>query len=145
MKRFEFRFEAVRMQRDALLDVAKGKLGEVIGRYTLAVDLLAERRHALALVAGASARAGEPIDPRRALLRENHLKALRDEIGRREHQLKSLQTAVDAARSDVAEAHHALRAIELLEERDRAAWALEVQREEQKEADERAAQRFGRD
>lgn len=145
MKRFEFRFEAVRMQREAMLDLAKGKLGEVIGRYTLAVDLIAERRASLALVAGHTDRPGQPIDPRRALLRQNHLQALRDEIKRREHQLESLQKAVDEARAEVAKAHHALRAIEVLEERDREAWKEETRREEQQEADERSAQRFGRD
>lgn len=145
MKRFEFRFEAVRKQREAMLDLAKGKLGEVIGRYTLAVELLAERRESLILIAGHTPRAGEPIDPRLALLRQRHLHALREEITRREHQLESLQKAIDEARAEVARAHHALRAIEVLEERDREAWKLETLREEQKEADERSAQRFGRE
>lgn len=145
MKRFEFRFEAVRKQRDAMLDQAKGKLGEVIGRYTLAVDLLAERRQSLSLLASHTPQPGQPIDPRRALLRQRHLQALRDEIGRREHQLEALQKAVDEARAEVAKAHHALQAIEVLEERDREAWRDEMRREEQKEADERSAQRFGRD
>ncbi len=145
MKRFEFRFEAVRKQREALLDLAKGKLGEVIGRHTLAVELITERRASLDRVASQSARPGQPFDPRLALLRETHLKALRDEIARREHQLEALQKAIDEARAAVAEAHHGLRAIEVLEERDRELWKQEMLREEQKEADERSAQRFGRE
>lgn len=145
MKRFEFRFEAVRKQRDAMLDQAKGRLGEVIGRHALAVELLEARRAELAELAAQTARPGQPIDPRRALLRQRHLHGLREEIGRRERQLESLQKVVDEARAAVAEAHHALRAIEVLEERDREAWVQETLREEQKEADERSAQRFGRE
>lgn len=145
MKRFEFRFEAVRKQREAMLDLAKGRLGEVIGRYTLAVELLDERRQTLALLAAHTPAPGQPIDPRRALLRQRHLHALRGEIERREQQLESLQTAVDEARAAVAEAHHAHEAIKVLETRDREAWKQETLREEQREADERSAQRFGRD
>lgn len=145
MKRFEFRFEAVRKQRDALLDQAKSRLAEVVGRHTLAVELLTERRADLTRLAAGGPRPGAPLDPGRELIRQRHLQHLRDEIARRERQLEPLQKAVDEARAAVAEAHHALRAIEKLEERDREAWRLETRREEQKEADERSAQRFGRD
>ncbi|MCA9540544.1 MAG: flagellar FliJ family protein, partial [Myxococcales bacterium] len=69
----------------------------------------------------------------------------REEINRRAHQLAQLDAEFEAAQAKVAAAWRALRAIEVLEERDRAAWKLEMGRAEQQEADERNAQRFGRD
>lgn len=143
VRRFVFRFEAVKRQRDAMLDVAKGELAEVVQRHTLATELLAEKRAALA--ASTAGRASGALDPRRERIRQLHLHALRDEIGRRERQLAELEEALAEVRGKVAEAHRRLRAIEVLEERDREAWKLETAREEQQEADERSAQRFGRD
>lgn len=143
MRRFVFRFEAVKRQRDAMLDVAKGELAEVVQRHTLAVELLAEKRTALTTIAAGRQRGG--FDPRLERVRQLHLHALRDEIARREAQLAELDAALGEARGKVAEAHRRLRAIEVLEERDREQWKLETAREEQQEADERSAQRFGRD
>lgn len=145
MRRFRFRFEAVKKQRSAMLDAAKGRLGEVMNRYNLAVELLAERRQALLTVAGATPSAGRTFDPARDLIRQRHLQALRDEIKRREHQLTLVERELQKMREEVGAAHRALKAIEVLEERDIEEWRQETIREEQQEADERNAQRFGRD
>lgn len=143
VRRFVFRFEAVKRQRDAMLDVAKGELAEVVQRHALAVELLAEKREALTVMA--AGRQSGAFDPRLERVRQLHLHALRDEISRREAQLVELDAALGEVRGKVAEAHRRLRAIEVLEERDREEWKLETAREEQQEADERSAQRFGRD
>lgn len=145
MRRFVFRFDAVKRQREAMLDAAKGGLAELAARHARAAEHLADRRAALAATAADGPRAGEGFDPRRERIRQLHLQALRDEITRAADALTRLDAELNAAREKVAEAHRRLRAIEVLEERDREQWRADVTREEQKAADERSAQRFGRD
>lgn len=143
MRRFKFRFEAVKKQRSALLDVAQADLAEVLRRHGLATDLLAQRRAHLATT-GASAPSGT-FDAHAEVIRQHHIQAVRLEIQRREVQLERLDEELTEAREKVAEAHRAKRAMEILEERDREAWQAEAKRAEQAEADEQSAQRFGRD
>lgn len=144
MKRFTFRFAAVLKQRTALLDQAKAELGDAIARCNLAVDILTRRRQDLTTLTTQSPEAGLPFDPQREVVRQRHLGALRDELVRRQQMVERLENVVDAAREKVAAAHRGLRAIELLEERDREAWKADARRLEQQENDERNAQRFGR-
>ncbi|MCA9558873.1 MAG: flagellar export protein FliJ [Myxococcales bacterium] len=144
MKRFTFRFAAVLKQRTALLDQAKAELGDAIARCNLAVDILTRRRQDLATLAAQAPTPGQPFDPQREVVRQRHLGALRQELERRQQMVERLEAIVDAAREKVAETHRGLRAIELLEERDREAWKAEARRLEQQENDERNAQRFGR-
>lgn len=140
VKKFRFRFEAVQRQRSAVLDAATAEMAEVMTRRELAASLLAERRHALDTLTAEGPRPGRPFDPRHEMVRQRHLGALREEIRRREVQVKRLDEVLAEARAKVAEAHRALRAIEILEERDRDAWRAEARKEEQREIDERNAQ-----
>ena len=55
--------------------------------------------------------------------------------------IKQLEDLRDEKIAAVAEAHRNLRAMELLEEKERAAWKLEMQRAEQKELDEYGSRR----
>ena len=120
------------------------ELAEVLARHALAVDLLTRRRQDLDSVAAHGPTAGERFDPARERLRQLHQTGLRDEIERREQLVKRMDEALAEARVKVTEAHRALRALELLEEREREDWQLEYKRAEQGENDERSALRFGR-
>jgi len=143
VRRFKFRFEAVKKQRSALLDAAQAALAMVLRRHELATRLLEERR---AHVETLSTRGPTgAFDPHAELVRQRHLQAVRLEIGRRETQLERLDEELNEARESVAGAHRELRAMEILEERDRDVWKAEARRLEQLEADERNAQRFERD
>ena len=51
---------------------------------------------------------------------------------------------VEASRLAVAQAYRDVRALEVLEERDRAVWLEEMRIAEQKENDDHNSQRFGR-
>ena len=142
MRRFRFRFEAVQKQRTALLDEARGVLAEVMSRHTLAERLLAERRQELD---EALERTDDgPITPGKEMLRQRPLFTLRDEVQRREYQMTQLEERLEAARVAVSEAHRGVRALEILEERDREAWVLETKREEQKINDDLIGSRHGR-
>lgn len=145
MRRFVFRFDAVKRQREAMLDAAKGGLAALVARQARAAEDLADRRAALAATAADGPRAGAVFDPRRERIRQLHLQALRDAVTAAVETLARVDAELAAAREQVAEAHRRLRAIEVLEERDREVWRAEAAREEQKAADERSAQRFGRD
>jgi flagellar export protein FliJ len=142
MRRFRFRFQAVKVQRGALLDAARQSLAEVLRRRQLAVDLMTQRRQELA---GLAARGPAGVfDVHREALRQRRVQTLHQELERRQAQLGRLEEEVAVAREKVAEAHRGLRAMEIIEERDRAEWLAEAQRMEQSESDERASQQFGR-
>jgi len=142
MRRFRFRFEAVQKQRSALLDEARGVLAEVMGRHTLAERLLAERRQELN---EALERTDDgPITPGQEMLRQRHVFTVREEVRRREYQMTQLEERLEAARVAVSEAHREVKALEIIEERDREAWVLENKREEQKINDDLIGSRHGR-
>ena len=128
--------------RRTLLEAAQGELAEIQSRRQYAIELLEERR--AGLLTAASSRESNQFDPGAELVRQRHLKHLRDEIGRREHQLLQLETLVEEARDKVAEAYRDVRALEVLEEKDKAIWREETRREEQKETDDFGSQRFKR-
>lgn len=142
MKKFQFRMAPALAARRTLLEAAQGELAEVQNRRQYAIELLEERRAGLLEAAGA--RSSESFDPASELLRQRHLKHLRDEIGRREHQILQLDTLVEQARDKVTEAYRDVRALEVLEEKDKAIWREETRREEQKENDDFGSQRHNR-
>lgn len=142
MRRFRFRFEAVLKQRAALLDAARGELAEIMGRHTLSERLLGERR--AQLDAMLTREETGVIDAGHEMLRQRHIYTVREEVRRREYQLGQLEEHLEAARQAVTEAHRELRAIEILEERDRETWVEEVKREEQKSNDDLNSARSGR-
>ena len=143
MKAFKFRFAAALRQRNLLLDAATGALAEAESRRVLAEKLLLERRQLVHELASQE-RASGPFDPNAELIRQRHLYGLREEIQRREVLLAQLTELVEEKRQEVAEAHRDLRAMEILEEKEREAWRKEVLSEEQKETDDRNSQRHNR-
>ncbi len=142
MRRFRFRFEAVQKQREARLDEARGVLAEVMGRHTLAEGLLAERRQELNTCLERNNE--QPITPGQEMLRQRHIFTLREEVRRREYQMTQLEERLEEARESVSEAHREVKAMEILEERDREEWLLEMKREEQKLNDDLIGSRHGR-
>lgn len=144
MKRFRFRFAAVVKQRSAHLDAATTALS-VERRKRLEL----EQQRAGLVDEWAAIRAGGPtvgveFNAHFELLRHRSVQAKYAAITALDGRLKDADTAIETARLAVTEAHRELKAMQKLEERDRAHWLKESRREEQKEADERNAQRFGR-
>jgi len=142
MRRFRFRFEAVLKQRVVLLDAARSEFAEILGRHTFSERLLGERRANLDAALGRDEEG--PIDPGHEMVRQRHIYTVREEVKRREYQLIQLEERLEAARLTVTEAHRELRAIEILEERDRETWAQEMKREEEKISDDLVGSRSGR-
>ena len=144
MKKFRFRLAPALSARRTILEAIQGELAEVLSRQNFAEELLEKRQAALREMALVTPKAGKPFDPGNELIRQRHLKQLRDEIERRQHQLSELHTLVEETRDKVAEAFRDVRALEILEEKDLEAWRLESRRDEQKENDDFSAQRHGR-
>ena len=144
MKKFEFRLSAALKARNVALDAAKTELADVSSRHALAEKLLQSRRDDLMTLAQSDREPGTPLDAHRELLMQRHQHQVREEIGRREHIVFKLVEEMEEARQKVAEAYREVRALEVLEERDRLEWIEETRREEQKENDEHNSQRFGR-
>lgn len=143
MKRFLFRFEAVLKQRNAILDQRTLQLAEVERKRALAVEILTQRRQSLTANLAAPSESGRSFDPHRELIRQRYLQRLRTEIAGREQQLLNIDAERETARVAVTEAHRGVRAMELLEGRDREEWAADARRAEEREADEQNAQRHG--
>ncbi len=144
MKRFKFRFAVVSKQRSVLLEVATGVL--VAARQARA--RVAQGRAAVwaewqALRADVPT-VGATFNAHFELLRHRVLQSKAAEVAAIDAQLAAADAEIETARVAVTEAHRALKAMQLLEERDREKWRVESRREEQNEADERNAQRFGR-
>ncbi|MEE2787646.1 MAG: flagellar export protein FliJ [Myxococcota bacterium] len=144
MKKFRFRLAPALSARRTILEAIQGELAEVLSRQSLAEELLEQREQALKALAAITPKAGQPFDPGNELIRQRHLKQVRDEIERRQHQLSELNRVVDETRDKVAEAFRDVRALEILEEKDREHWKVETRRDEQKESDDFGAQRHGR-
>ena len=58
--------------------------------------------------------------------------------------MTQLEERLEEARESVSEAHREVKAMEILEERDREEWLLEMKREEQKINDDLIGSRHGR-
>jgi flagellar export protein FliJ len=144
MKKFEFRLAAALKARNVALDAAKTELAGVAARHDLAVGLLETRRQDLLNIAATDRAPGSMLDAHQELLRQRHQHQVREEINRRKHIVVKLVEELDKAREAVTAAYREVRALEVLEERDREVWVQETLREEQKENDDHNSQRHGR-
>jgi len=144
MKKFRFRFQAVLQQREIVLDEKRGVLAEAQRKRALAESLLDERRDALAAQLNGGPQANTAFVPAAELVRQRYIMSLRQEIRRREQQLTQIDQEVEKARAAVTEAHQALRAIEVLREKDEAEWRFELKRTEERNTDEHNSSRHGR-
>jgi len=144
MKKFEFRLAAALMARNADLELKQGELANVNQRLALGQELLETRQVEFKQIASAGPRQGAGFDPALELQRQRHLDHVRNEVETRRELVRQLEGERDEAQAKVAQAYRDVRALEILEEKDRAAWLLEFKREEQKMADDRNSQRHGR-
>jgi flagellar export protein FliJ len=144
MKRFDFRFQAVLDARQQALEDATRVLVAKQEKHAFAVDLLTQRRQALATVVAQGAVPGHQVNPSQLVLRQRYAARLRVEIDRRVQQLGLIDKEVETARQAVTVAHQEVRALEILLERDREAWRQAWLKEEQAQLDETNTQRFGR-
>ena len=136
MKAFQFRLAAALHHRELLLEIAQSELAQVLEKLNLAQELLSNCASTLKGFVEAAPVTGAQFDPNQDLIRQRHIYAIREEIARRSaivQQLTDLQQEKIAA---VGAAHKDVRAMELLEEKEKAAWLLEIKRAEQKELDE---------
>ncbi len=119
-------------------------LAEVIQRHTQSTEELDALNERLTEAASRPRPTGA-FDPRREALRQRHLEGMRQDQDRRREALRKLDGLMEAAQQKVVQAHREVKAMEVLQDRDRAAWEKENRRLEEREADEQNAQRFKRD
>jgi flagellar export protein FliJ len=136
MKSFKFRLAAALHHRELLLEIAQSELAQVLEKLNLAKELLDQCAQTLKGFVDAAPLAGDQFDPNHDLIRQRHIYQIREEIARRTAMIKQLTDLQQEKIAAVGEAHKNVRAMELLEEKEKAAWLLEVKRAEQKELDE---------
>ena len=144
MKRFQFRFTAVKHQRQVILDQKLAKKAAVLSELNQAI---AERQHLeglynATLTGGAAV--GELFDAQKETWRQLRLFSLREEITSAEQKIIELQQKLEEVQQEVTEAHRDLKAMEVIEDKDKEAWRKEFRRHQQKETDEINTTRFGR-
>ena len=136
MKFFQFRLATALHHRELLLEIAQSELAQVLKKLDLAKALLSECNSSLKGFVDAAPVTGAQFDPNHDLIRQRHIYAIREEIDRRTAMIKQLTDLQQDKIAVVSAAHKDVRAMELLEEKDKAAWLLEIKRAEQKELDE---------
>ena len=136
MKAFKFRLQAALQHRELLLEVAQSDLAQAIEKLDLAEKLLVECHARIQTFVDAAPKSGSQFDANQELIRQRHIYQIREEVDRREAIVKQLEEAKQEKVDAVAQAHRDLRALEILEEKEKAAWLLEFKRNEQKELDE---------
>ena len=144
MKKFKFRLAAALRARNTILEARQAELANVNSRLTLAQELREQRAGEFATLTQAGPTIGAAMDPGRELQRQRHLDHVRNEVDRRLEIVRQLEEEFETVQASVAEAYREVRALEILEERDRKAWLEENKREEQKLVDDRNSQRHGR-
>lgn len=144
MKRFRFRFTAVQNQRQVILDQTLAKKAAVLAELNQAI---AELHHLQSLYQGAlhgGAAVGELFDAQQETWRQLRLFSLREEIQQQELIIKEIEERLARVQEEVTEAHRDLKAMEVIEKKDREAWKKEFRAHQQKETDEINTTRFGR-
>ena len=144
MKKFVFRLDAALKARNTILEARQSEMQELNSRYELAMRLLKETEEQLSEHVRIGPMPGQSFDPARELQQQRYRQQIRNEIERRQEIVRQLLEHLEAARAALAEAYRDVRALEVLEERDRDAWRLEMKREEQKLTDDGTSQRHGR-
>ena len=144
MKRFKFRFTAVKDQRQIILDQKLAKKAEVLAELSQAH---AEKQHLENLYQQAlhgGAQVGQLFNAQEETWRQLRLFSLREEIQGAEQKILELEEKLALVQEEVTEAHRDLKAMEVIEEKDRKAWRHEFRIHQQKETDEINTTRFGR-
>ena len=144
MKKFKFRLAAVRDQRQVVLDQKLAVKAQIMAQRN---QILAERSqleqlYHHTLISGA--KVGEAFNPQVETWRQLRLFSLREEIRMKDQELIEIDRQLEEAQAQVVEAHKDLKAMEVLERKDKEAWKHEYRVYQQKETDEINTTRFGR-
>lgn len=144
MKRFKFRLAAVRDQRQVVLDQKLARKAEVLAELEQALAERAQLEQVYLQTLHGGPKVGERFNAQVETWRQLQLFSLREELMLRDRELVKIQERLEQAQQEVTEAHKDLKAMEILERKDREAWQHEYKIYEQKETDEVNTTRFGR-
>lgn len=144
MKRFKFRFTAVKNQRQVILDQKLAKKAEVLAELNQAVAFLQQLQALYQNTLQGGSAVGELFDAQRETWRQLRLFSLREESEQQERVIAQLHERLAEVQLEVTEAHRDLKAMEVIEEKDLKAWKHEYRVHQQKETDEINTTRFGR-
>lgn len=144
MKRFKFRFTAVKNQRQVILDQKLAKKAEVLAAINQAIALLQQLQGLYQSTLQGGAAVGELFDAQQETWRQLRLFSLREEMEMQERVIEQLYEQLAEVQEEVTEAHRDLKAMEVIEDKDRDAWKHEYRIHQQKETDEINTTRFGR-
>ena len=144
MKKFVFPLNAVKTQREIILDQKLAIKAKILAEK----DLLMQNRMQLEALyqqtLNGGPQVGQSFNAQYETWRQLRLFSLRDEIKLKDQAIAMVDHRLELAQQEVTEAHKNMRAMEILEEKARDAWAEEYRKEEQKNTDEINMQRFGR-
>lgn len=144
MKRFKFRFAAVKDQRQIILDQKLAKKAQALAELNQAH---AEKQHLENLYHQAlhgGPQVGQLFNAQEESWRQLRLFSLREEIQSAEKKIVECEEKLNEIQEEVTEAHRDLKAMEVIEEKDRKTWRHEYNVHQQKETDEINTTRFGR-
>ena len=144
MKRFKFRFAAVKNQRQVILDQKLAKKAQALAELNQA---FAEKQHLEQLYQQTlygGAQVGQLFNAQEETWRQLRLFSLREEIQSAERKITEYEERLNKIQEEVTEAHRDLKAMEVIEEKDRKEWRHEYNVHQQKETDEINTTRFGR-
>ena len=144
MKRFKFRLTAVRDQRQVVLDQKLARKAEVLAELEQALAERAQLEQMYIQTLHGGPKVGEAFNAQVETWRQLQLYSLREELMLRDREIVKIQERLVEAQNEVTEAHRDLKAMEVLERKDREAWQHEYKVYEQKETDEVNTTRFGR-
>jgi|LauGreDrversion4_2_1035121.scaffolds.fasta_scaffold344602_2 flagellar biosynthesis chaperone FliJ len=144
MKRFKFRLAAVRDQRQVVLDQKLARKAEVLAELEQALAERAQLEQLYIQTLHGGPKVGERFNAQVETWRQLQLFSLREELMLRDRELVKIRERLEQAQREVTEAHTDLKAMEILERKDREAWQHEYKIYEQKETDEVNTTRFGR-
>jgi flagellar export protein FliJ len=144
MKRFKFRFAAVKNQRQVILDQKLAKKANVLAELNQAH---AEKEHLQNLyqqTLHGGAQVGQLFNAQEETWRQLRLFSLREEIQTADRKISQLEEKLAEIQEEVTEAHRDLKAMEVIEKKDKKNWQHEFKVHQQKETDEINTTRFGR-
>ena len=144
MKRFKFRFSAVKNQRQVILDQKLAKKAKVLAELNQAY---AEKEHLQNLyqqTLHGGAQVGQLFNAQEETWRQLRLFSLREEIQTADRKISQLEEKLAEIQEEVTEAHRDLKAMEVIEKKDKKNWQHEFKVHQQKETDEINTTRFGR-
>lgn len=146
MSAYQFRFTTIQKLRSAELDHRRQRWADACRALAALADHRDALDHELAELRGLQRanHQARQLDVDKLLAAERHVTALLSQRQELVHQEKTLAAEVDQCRLDVAEAQRDVRALELLDERQRARHREDQARVATRNADETSLERHGR-